>query len=337
MILKKQISKINDVCEQRGLILLESIDDKPNVFLCTDYSQKYVIKIGDSRIERKYYELFRLEYEKQLKNKKISVLKIPALLDFSDEWIIFEYIDGYNLRLEKEVLGINIVDSKYFSNIAKLFWEVKRVLLDIKNLPYESNNEETLLGWYEEMVLRWYLPIKKNLGIEIIDERIFYESISVVKEWATSNSDHINLEATFGVFGQYQIIAPQKDSSLYLTDFGDHIRMRLAYHDLAWLFKWDILRFSEREFLNIDIGILYIEKIRSGFCKFMPEDMFVQRFVYDAQFYINILEILVRCKENIYYKSRNHLGKKSDEYISILSSYIDNLFIIVLNKLRQLT
>lgn len=320
-----------------GIISKKQLDGKDYVWLCTGKNgDRFVFKTDNLYREVEWYRLFHSEYERQCGQGGISVLKLPNLCGFwLDQWVVFEYIDGYNLRFEKEFLGINITESTYFLKIIELFWEVKRILFATRDVWPTEDGMLTLSDWYEGMIKRSIssmaiAPQKMMIVKEKIDT-----SVTAVKLWSERNSDYSQLEPTFGVFGQYQIIASKDGAFLYLTDFGDHIRKRCPYHDIAWLMKWDILRFSESEIEDKESGVRYVEKMKDSFYELSPKEHLLPRDVYSALFYINTLEMLVRCIENLVHAERNHLQYGSEDYREKLFGAIDFLFESVLQKLQQ--
>lgn len=329
---------MSNLFTQLELTQKNRLDDKDYVWLCVGKNKdKFVVKTDNLYREIEWYTIFQSEYQRQCEQGNISVLKLPNLCGFwLDQWAVFEYINGYNLRSEKELLGINISESKYFPSVIKLFWDVKRVLLATENSWPIEDGMPTLSSWYEGMVTRSIVSIMKtSLKTKIISEGKTETSISIVKSWSKRNISYAKLEPTFGVFGQYQIILSEREKTFYLTDFGDHIRKRAPFHDIVWLMKWDLLRFSDSEIEDKRCCIRYLNKMKESFYKFSPKDRCFSKNIYDALFFINALEMITRCVENLAHKERNHLEYTQESYQEKLLTMLDFLYEYVLRELQK--
>ncbi len=338
--------KVLDICRDKNLKPIKILYGD-HVILCKDQKSKFlVLKTDNIGSEVEIYKIL----SKYLQTGNYRFLSIPKFYDYSENYIIMEYLGGIKPNEDIEKKHMNTLFLPYFSLIVDAFWKLNRLLRDaqkdLKNLIIlepgmvkRKNKFPTLKDWFNIKIKGWCDKARKEYKTEILSLETQKELIFNVQQWEKQHPNLKKIWPTYGVYGQHHMII--KNDKIYLFDFGGHLKWRPSLYDAVWPLWWQLLHF-EKEFLleiNYKKVYSYIKKYQKEFYKRAPLDYkkSIPYKNYEGLFTVILLERLVGCRIDILKRKENHLRSRSDEYIKLLKDAVNNLLKHYSEKIQKVS
>jgi hypothetical protein len=312
------------------------------VILCEDKAgRKVVLKTDNMDREAEIYDVLMKHFDPA----RWPSIDIVHFLDYSDDYIIMEFVDGVDPNQEILDGDRDVMRFSQFPLIVRGFWDLKDFLattaapVSAIDVEMTKPGEPTVYEWLHRKPERWSEMATKKLGAPFL---LRPETRRVVEEAFAAKSMNTTLQRPlvpqFGVYGPHQMII--RDGRVVLFDFGGHLKWRPELYDAVWPLWWQLLHFKEAWLAPYRRKNLhrYIGMYADAFWWQVPEQYKkeVGRAGYDTLFTAVLVERLIGCHIDILRRDDNHLKVNPDMYVGKLSEMVDDLLVYYAGEFKHM-